>query len=44
MEQPDVLAGHVGVAALAFVFALLALALSGQSDRRPLAVDRRRSG
>lgn len=44
LEQPDVLAGHLAVAVLAFVFGLAALALSGQSDRRPLTADRRKSG
>jgi ABC-type cobalamin transport system permease subunit len=44
LDQPDVLVGHLAVAGLAFVFGLAALALSGQSDRRPLAADRRKSG
>jgi beta-N-acetylhexosaminidase len=37
LDQPDTLAGHMGVAGLAFVFALMALALSNQGERRPSA-------
>ncbi|MBE7474379.1 MAG: hypothetical protein DPW09_30730 [Anaerolineae bacterium] len=44
LDQPDVLAGHLAVAGLAFVFGLAALALSGRSDRRRLTADRRKSG
>jgi peptidoglycan/LPS O-acetylase OafA/YrhL len=43
-DQPDVLTGHLAIAGLAFVFGLTALVLSGRSDRRPLTVDRRKSG
>jgi hypothetical protein len=35
--RPDVLTGHVAVAALAFVFGLAALSLSSRGDRRPHA-------
>jgi beta-N-acetylhexosaminidase len=35
-DQPDILAGRLGVAGLAFVFALIALGLSNQGDRRKI--------
>ncbi|HXV42426.1 MAG TPA: hypothetical protein VEC96_05150, partial [Anaerolineae bacterium] len=41
-DQPDVLAGHLAVAGLAFLFGLMAIGLSGQGDRRPLTADRHR--
>ncbi|GIK40252.1 MAG: hypothetical protein BroJett011_40850 [Chloroflexota bacterium] len=51
LEQPDILAGHLAVAGMAFVFGLVALGLSGRSDRRPPSAkpplgtaDRRKSG
>jgi len=44
LDQPDVLAGHLAVAGLAFVFGLAALALSGRSDRRLPTADRRKGG
>jgi hypothetical protein len=44
LEQPDILAGHLAVAGMAFVFGLAALSLSGQSDRQRPTIDRRKGG